>query len=213
MGERLGGRWKLEMKKLKYRLFEDGLVKEVIIKKIKPCIVTENKIRVLMQLDAELEDVIPALINRYPPGKVNYIENKNILTLSVYKRLITLYPSGKISMNKTRDVEEAVEVIKKIMKDINQAYIESKSDTGLDYSDVKEKLSKIGPLTVYNCLPQTDCEKCGEKTCMAFAMKLLSGDATLDKCSALFNGECAEKVTCLEELLGAQIMKTMGWKN
>ena len=33
-------------------------------------------------------------------------------------------------------------------------------------------------MDIYNCLPQTDCEECGEKTCMAFSFKVLSGDKT-----------------------------------
>ena len=69
----------MEMDELKYTLDKEGvLVTEISIKKIKPCIISgaEGKIRVLMQTDAELEEVIPALVTRYPPGKVNYIEKK-----------------------------------------------------------------------------------------------------------------------------------------
>lgn len=202
----------MEMDELEYEIFVNGaLVKKVTIKQIKPCIVAENMIRVLMQLDSEIRDIIPLLITRYPPGKVNFIENKGIITLNIQNRLVTLYPSGKISMNKTIDKEDAIEAVTGIMKVINEVFIELNNDNGLDYSKIKEKLSKIGPLSLYNCLPKTDCEKCGEVTCMAFAIKLLSGDTKLDKCKPLRDREHSKDVSCLRELLGIQMMQSLGW--
>ncbi len=203
----------MDMDELEYEIFEDGeLVKRVTIQQIRPCIVAENRIRVLMQLDSKIEGVIPLLVTKYPPGKVNYIENKKILTLNLYGRLVTLYPSGKVSMNKTIDKEDSIEVITGVISAINQAYKELESGEAVDYSEMKEHLSKIGPLSIYNCLPKTDCEICGEKTCMAFAMKLLSGDTELDKCTPLSNNKYEDRVHCLEELLGSQ-MHTMGWNS
>jgi ArsR family metal-binding transcriptional regulator len=203
----------MDMDELEYEIFEDGaIVRKVTIQQIKPCIVAENMVRVLLQLDSEISEVIPLLVTKYPPGNVNFIENKGILTLNTNKRLVTLYPSGKISMNKTIDKNDAIEVVTEIMHAINQTYIELSNGDAIDYSEAKEKLSKIGPLALYNCLPKTDCEKCGEATCMAFAIKLLSGDIKFDKCQPLINGEAEVCVPCLEELLGPQIMQTMGWK-
>ncbi len=203
----------MEIDELEYEIFEDGpIVKKVTIQEMRPCIVAENMIRVLMQLDSEIGEVIPVLITKYPPGKVNYIENKKILTLNIYKRLVTLYPSGKISMNKTIDKEDALEVVTEIMKVINEAYNEINSGDVANYDELREKLSNIGPLSLYNCLPKTDCEKCGEKTCMAFAIKLLSGDVKLDKCTPITDDLPDDAVSCLEDLLGTQIMQTMGWK-
>jgi ArsR family metal-binding transcriptional regulator len=203
----------MESDELEYEIFEDGpIVRKVTIKEMRPCIVAENMIRVLMQLDSEIGEVIPVLITKYPPGKVNYIENKKILTLNIYKRLVTLYPSGKISMNKTIDKEDALEVVTEIMKVINEAYNEINSGDVANYDELREKLSNIGPLSLYNCLPKTDCEKCGEKTCMAFAIKLLSGDVKLDKCTPITDDLPDDAVSCLEDLLGTQIMQTMGWK-
>lgn len=37
-------------------------------------------------------------------------------------------------------------------------------------------------LDIYKLLPKTNCAKCGVPTCLAFAMKLASGAATLDTC-------------------------------
>ncbi len=192
-------------------LANGALVKEVTIKEIRPCIVAEGMVRVLMQLDSSLETVIPILMAKYPPGKVNYLRNKNILTLSIYDRLITIYPSGKVSMNKTLDENDALKVITNIMADINQAHLQQSTTDTRELQDAQERLSNIGPLDLYNCLPQTGCGDCGEATCTAFAMKLLSGDITLDRCTPLKESEHSNKLKCLVELLGKPLMTNLGW--
>jgi ArsR family metal-binding transcriptional regulator len=193
-------------------ILPDGpLVKEVTIKEIRPCIVAEGMVRVLMQLDNPLDTVISILMTNYPPGKVNYVKNKNILTLTLYDRLITIYPSGKVSMNKTTDEKDALDTITKIMVDINQAYLQQSTTDTSEIQDAQERLSNIGPLDLYRCLPQTGCGECGEATCTAFAMKLLSGDTTLDRCTPLKESEHSNKLRCLENLLGKPLMATLGW--
>ena len=193
-----------------HEIFPEGkLVRKVSVEEIRPCIVAENMIRVLLQLDSEISSVIPILVNKHPPGKVNFIKAKNILTLNMADRLVTIYPSGKISMNKTVDEADAISVVKDIMVQINQAYDDLRADSHTDYSKLNEKLSGIGPLAIYNCLPKTDCEKCGEATCMAFSIKLLSGDTELDLCEPLHE---RENISCLNKLLGQDIMAMLGWK-
>ncbi len=200
----------MEMKELKYDIFEDGpLVSSVSITKIMPCMAEEGRVKLAMQLDSTLDQVMPVFSGKFPPGKVNYIPHKKILTLNTHERVITFFPSGRIMMMNTRDPEEGIKIITEFMEKINQCYLESESGDGGE--DLSEKLSKIGPLNIYNCLPQTNCEECGTATCMAFSMKLLSGDSTLDQCKPLLKAENREKVNSLKELLGDQLMKTMGW--
>ncbi len=205
----------MEMKELKYKVLEEGsLVSEVSIKNIRPCIATEGKVRVLMQLDSSLEEIISSLIPMYPPGKVNYVEKKKILTLSIYGRLVTLYPSGKVTMNKTLDKEDAVEIITDVMKAINQAYdnLESSNDSKTIEKVNIPNISQIGPMDIYNCLPQTDCVECGEKTCMAFSFKVLSGDKHLNECLPLQEPWHHAQVRCMKKILGPEMMNTLGWE-
>ena len=201
----------MEMKELKYDIFEDGpLVKSVSITKIMPCMAEEGRVKLAMQLDSTLDTVMPLFISKFPPGNVNYIKQKKILTLNTHERVITFFPSGKIMMMNTVDPEEGIEIITEFMEKLNQCYLESENgDVGEDLSG---KLSKIGPLNLYNCLPQTNCEECGTATCMAFSMKLLSGDSTLDQCKPLLRAENQDKLNSMKKLLGDQLMKTLGWR-
>lgn len=203
----------MEMKELKYDIFQDGpLVKSISITKIMPCMAEEGRVKLAMQLDSALDSqVMPIFAGKFPPGKVNYIKHKKILTLNTHNRVITFFPSVRIVMMNTRDPEEGIEIITDFMEKINQCYLES--ENGVEVEDLSDKLSKIGPLNIYNCLPQTNCEECGTATCMAFSMKLLSGDSTLDQCKPLLKPENQEKLNSLKELLGDQLLKTLGWKN
>ncbi len=85
------------------------------------------------------------------------------------------------------------------------------NESGEVSDDISEKLSNIRPLNIYNCLPQTNCEECGTATCMAFSMKLLSGDSTLNQCKPLLKAENHEKLNSLKDFLGDQLIKSLGW--
>ncbi len=58
---------------------------------------------------------------------------------------------------------------------------------------------RLGPLHVYRFLPQTNCGKCGEKSCMAFASKLIEREVPVEKCTPLF--EDPKYASRREELL------------
>lgn len=46
-------------------------------------------------------------------------------------------------------------------------------------------MPKLSAFTVYNLLPKTNCKKCGESTCMAFAAKLLNQEKKVNDCPLL----------------------------
>ncbi len=121
----------MEMEELRYDIFEDGpLVKSVIITKIMPCRAEEGRVKLAMQLDSTLDQVMTKFAGKFPPGKVNFIKHKKILTLNTHERVITFFPSGKIMMMNTRDPEEGIEIITQFMEKINQSYLESDSGDG-----------------------------------------------------------------------------------
>jgi 4Fe-4S ferredoxin len=58
-------------------------------------------------------------------------------------------------------------------------------------------------LDIFKLLPGTSCKKCGEMTCLAFAVKLVGRDIEITKCNPLFSEEYQEKRKVLRELLSA----------
>lgn len=62
--------------------------------------------------------------------------------------------------------------------------------------------SKMGMgLTLNKFLPQTNCRKCGRKTCLAFAIDLAKGKAQLEDCPPLGDPEAAGDRQALVKLL------------
>ncbi|MFH1834605.1 MAG: (Fe-S)-binding protein [Methanobacteriota archaeon] len=55
-------------------------------------------------------------------------------------------------------------------------------------------------MDVYKNLPQTNCKKCREETCMSFASKLIKGDVKLSGCAPLNEEGFKEKRKALEKL-------------
>jgi tetrahydromethanopterin S-methyltransferase subunit A len=62
--------------------------------------------------------------------------------------------------------------------------------------------SKVGlGLMLHKLLPQTDCQKCGKKTCLAFAIDLAKGKCRLEDCPYLEQPEFSENHDALAKLL------------
>jgi tetrahydromethanopterin S-methyltransferase subunit A len=56
-------------------------------------------------------------------------------------------------------------------------------------------------LVLHKLLPQTDCQKCGKKTCLAFAIDLAKGKCRLESCPFLDQPEFVENRRALVKLL------------
>ncbi len=62
--------------------------------------------------------------------------------------------------------------------------------------------SKMGMgLVLHKLLPQTDCQHCGKKTCLAFAIDLAKGKRRLEDCPYLDQPEFAENRKALAKIL------------
>ena len=62
-------------------------------------------------------------------------------------------------------------------------------------------MARISPIKVVGALPGTNCAKCGEDTCMAFAVKLIDHQVTMEMCTPLFKeAKYAKKLKKLKEI-------------
>ncbi len=64
---------------------------------------------------------------------------------------------------------------------------------------------KISVMDLYKLLPKTNCKKCGQPSCMAFAAKLLEKEATVDQCPVLNTPKFEENRKKLIELLSPPV--------
>ncbi len=94
---------------------------------------------------------------------------------------------GKFSSN-----EEAVDVIVQLIDFLHHIDRE-KSKITPSYKE----WNPPSAIEIFKFLPQTNCKKCGYRTCMAFAVKLAQGDAEPEECPSIDEKKLAE----LKEIL------------
>jgi len=70
-----------------------------------------------------------------------------------------------------------------------------------DITPCYKKGVELKYLDLLKLLPGTNCKKCGEPTCLAFAVKLIQQEKDITQCSPLFSRNFEEKQKKLLELL------------
>ena len=160
-----------------------------------PCLADPEKIRVIAEVSGEIYEVFPHL-NAILKG---CIYNHPALTLTIKKdgKLFTLH-AHHITLAKIEDEKEAEEILIWLKNLINETY-ESRDRIEPNFS----KGAELKALDIYRLLPGTSCKKCGELTCLAFAVKLIGRDIEITKCDPLFSEKYQEKRNVLVELLHA----------
>jgi DNA phosphorothioation-dependent restriction protein DptG len=160
-----------------------------------PCLADPEKIRVIAEVSGEIYEAFPYL-NATLKG---CIYNHPALTLTIKKdgKLFTLH-AHHITLAKIEDEKEAEEILKWLKDLINETY-EKRDQIEPKYSKGEE----LKALDIYKLLPGTSCKRCGELTCLAFAVRLVEQEIEVVKCTPLFSEEYQEKRKVLVELLHA----------
>jgi ArsR family metal-binding transcriptional regulator len=109
--------------------------------------------------------------------------------------VIALRPR-QAAVSKLADADEAREVLDWVKDLINETW-ERREQITPSY----RRAASLTALQIYRLLPGGNCGKCGEPTCLAFAVKLAAEEATLDKCLLLLDTQHEEKRKALVELL------------
>ncbi len=165
------------------------------ITRVLPCLADPEKIRVIVEISDEIHEAFPYL-NAILKG---CIYNHPALTLTIKKdgKLFTLH-ARHITLAKIEDEKEAEEILKWLKDLINETY-ENRAKIDPNYSMAAE----LKALDIFKLLPGTNCKKCGELTCLAFAVKLVGRDVEITKCDPLFSEKYQEKRKVLLDLLHA----------
>lgn len=173
-------------------------IKEIKIIKILPCIADPAKIRFHAELDNDVTELLPYL-NRIIKGGI-YNNKGKTLTIKYKGGLVTLHPR-EIAAGQVKDVTTAKEICEWLKEKINYVY-ENKNKIEPLY----ERKHQLTAIEIYKLLPQSNCKKCGELTCLAFAIKILSEEKTVMLCPDLFSEKLSEK---RKELF--RILKSCGY--
>jgi ArsR family metal-binding transcriptional regulator len=163
------------------------------IVEIMPCLADPERIRFIAQVDQDISSVFPYL-NAVMKGAI-YNHKGRTLTLKKEGRLISLHPY-KIAAGKIIDQKDALEVIEWLKEKINYC-----QDHRESLEPNFERRQKLGALDIFKLLPRTNCRRCGEMTCLAFAVFLADEQVSIMKCAEIFSSQYLEKRDELLRLL------------
>lgn len=173
------------------------LLREVRITSFLPCLAGPEKLRVLAEFSDDVREALPYLHALL--GRAVFNPLTGTLTLQRDGRLITLYPHV-VAMAKVWDEDDAQATARWLRDLINDTWQRRR-----EIAPCHERRAALQPLQVYQLLPRTNCRRCGEHTCLAFAIRLTQGEVGLEECPPLMEGEYEGQRARLEELLGTTV--------
>ncbi len=155
----------------------DTYLDSIALTRTLPCLAEPGRLIVIGRPNQALDEVLPYLAAL--PGVIAYNPDAGTLTFRRQPGFLTLYPD-KVYITQVRDAAEGLELLAALKDAINAAWANRQS-----LAAVTAARRAPRPLDVYALLPQTNCRRCGEATCMAFAFGLLQQRRTLDECPLL----------------------------
>lgn len=170
------------------------LISKIEILQILPCIADVEKIRIIAEFDNDIREILPYL-NAIIDDAIFVNSSLPALNFKKEERMITLYPTQAF-VAKVIDEKDAEDVCEWLKDLINNTY-DKKDEITPSY----ERKKKLSPSDIYKLLPQTNCKKCGEIKCFAFAFKVAKEEKNIILCSELLSGNYNEKRDLLIQLL------------
>lgn len=172
---------------------EGDLLRGFTITHVMDCIADPTKNRIIAEFWDDVDAVFPYL-NAIVPNLM-YNPGANSVTIKRGGRILTFYPHVAV-MAKVDGEEDAEAQLRWFQQLCNETWRRR-----AELEPCYERRQQLGPLDVYRLLPQLNCGACGERTCMAFAFRLLFGELSLEACPRLKEPEYAEGGRRLAELL------------
>lgn len=171
------------------------LLKDYALQTMLPeCDNRADTINAVVDLSDDVSESLPYLASVI---KVcNYDDRTKTLMFNREGKRVVVYPR-RITVTKLKDRVEAAQIAGELKDLINSTY-ENKNNVTPCY----KKGGELRVLDVLRLLPMTNCRRCGQPTCTAFAAKLVRQEAPISGCSPLFGGDFQDKKEKLLALLG-----------
>jgi ArsR family metal-binding transcriptional regulator len=161
------------------------------IRRLMPCVADPSMSRIIANMTPPLGGILKILEPLFPRSR--YVDRKRSLMIQKDETIITIYSSGKVSIGMIKDETEAKKVLEELRNSINEAI-------KIGVVPVPIEKPKLEVMEIYRYLPQINCGICKEKDCHSFAVKLMAGEVTLDKCKLLKEAKYAANQEHLQVL-------------
>jgi ArsR family metal-binding transcriptional regulator len=166
----------------------------ILLERTLPCLAESGKIVVFGKPNRSLSDVIPYLASL--PGVISFNPETLMLSFRRQPGYLTLTPD-QVYITQVLNAEEGLQLLIALQEAVNAVWREREQLT-----PVTTRHQAARPLDVWALLPQTNCRKCGEATCMASAILLIQGIRFLEECPVLIDDPVlANQRTTLEAII------------
>ncbi len=142
-----------------------------------PCLAEPGKIIVIGKPSQPLNEVLPYLATL--PNIIGYNPERCTLTFRRQGGFLTLH-ADRVHITQVKSVAEGLELLAALTDAINATW-----EHRNELVPVTTHRQAPRPLDVWTLLPQTNCKRCGEATCMAFAFALIQHKRALTECAPL----------------------------
>ena len=143
-----------------------------------------ESVHCIARLNEDVGEVLPYL--NAVLGGTQFLNDPPEVMFHHHGRIIKV-GATEIAINALRDEQEADRILEWLKSEINQAWERRDQITPCHKGRAKPKLIEILRL-----LPRSNCRKCGQPTCMAFAAQVVDGGRGADDCSELPGPQRAE---------------------
>jgi ArsR family metal-binding transcriptional regulator len=172
--------------------FEEDAFGRAAIMVLAPCVADETKIRIVAHISGDLSEVFPYLNAEMKHASYN-MHGPTFTFMEGY-RMISLYPR-RIAVAKADEIVDAWRVLEDIRQRVNETWARRH-----EIEPSYERREKPPALEIYKRLPRTNCGQCGERACLAFAVKVWQAGAAPSECSPVFGGEFGHLKDALLEI-------------
>ncbi len=156
----------------------DDYLESLALAKTLPCLAEPGRIIVIAEPVRTLDEVLP-LIAAISPSVIAFNPRTPSLTLRRQPGFITFY-RDQVIVTQVKDVTEGLEMVSALRDLVNFCWKRRDS-----VQPATEARHAPRPLDFWTLLPRTNCKRCGESTCLAFASGLLLRKRQVDECPVL----------------------------
>ena len=187
-GRRLGSRCVIQER-------SPAFLESIRLERVWPCLADPGKVIVVGSPSRNLAEVLPFLATL--PNVIACNPDAPSLTLRRRPGLITFQPE-RVSITQVNEASEGIQLLAALTEAINATW-----EHRAELVAVTGRRRAPRPLDAWALLPQTNCGRCGEATCIAFAFSLLQQRRELAECNVLAKDErFADRRTALQALIG-----------
>ncbi|MGQ9553716.1 MAG: (Fe-S)-binding protein [Anaerolineae bacterium] len=176
-----------------YQGSNDALWHSFRVTHVLSCLADPSKNQVIADFSDDISPVFP-YINAVLKNVI-YNSAANTVTVKQGVRILTFCPrvAVMVKVDGAKDAEAQLEWFRQLCNETWRRHREIEPN--------HERRKLLGPLDAYLLLPRLNCRRCGEATCMAFALGLLLGERQLWQRPRLREDAYAEGRRRLSELL------------